>query len=34
MVGATVDGDVQAIFTFIFWILLSMVRKSGCWRRG
>ena len=23
--GATVDGGVQAIFTFIFWILLSMV---------
>jgi hypothetical protein len=24
--SATVDGDVQAIFTFIFWILLSMLR--------
>jgi hypothetical protein len=23
--GASADGDVQAIFTFIFWIVLSMV---------
>jgi hypothetical protein len=26
MAGATADGDVQATFTFIFRILLSMLR--------
>ena len=34
MAGAPVDGDVQTISTFIFRILLSMPRKSGCWRSG